>query len=424
MELEKPPLFLDYREFLVFVALLLFLLIMRLGFLYSEYQEFITKPFFYTYADVVHEYPKEGQYGSYKILKLQTQEHLTLYLSTRDYAYKNKRVRIQIFPQKEMGFIDYLQGFFIKGYVKERLEQPSTPIKKQIQEAITSQHQNPMIEAFYQAIYLATPLPRTLRTKVANLGVSHLIALSGLHLSLLSSVLFFLFLLPYRILQRHYFPYRNAFVDIGMVVLILLGSYTYFVDMPPSLLRSYAMLVVGWIALLLGFKLVSFEFLASVTLILLILFPKLIASLALWFSIAGVFYIFLMQQRMQTIQNKLLLFSVFPVGVYLFMLPLTHLFFDTTSPYQLSSPLTSIVFSLLYPLSIGLHLVGQGDLFDGYLIGFFNLSDQVSYQMPLTWEIFALFALLSIASIWSRLSFFTLIVVAFLYTLLLYLPLS
>ncbi|MEA2027773.1 MAG: ComEC/Rec2 family competence protein, partial [Campylobacterota bacterium] len=64
MELEKPPLFLDYRELLVFVAVMLVILALRLGFIYSEYREFITKPFFFTTAKVLHQYPKEGKYGS------------------------------------------------------------------------------------------------------------------------------------------------------------------------------------------------------------------------------------------------------------------------------------------------------------------------------------------------------------------------
>jgi competence protein ComEC len=423
MELEKPPLFLDYRELLVFMALMLFIIILRLGFLYSEYREFINKPFFFTYAQVFHEYPKEGKYGSYKLLKLHTQEGLMLYLSARDQNFYNAKVRIQIFPTNKITFPKYLSGFFIKGYLKEVNYSNNNVLKDRLKKSIETQHTHPEIKEFYTAIYLATPLSREFRQKVATLGISHLIALSGLHLTILSSVIFFIVWLPYHALQKRYFPYRHAYVDIGLLVLIALGFYTYFVGLPPSLVRSYAMLVIGWIALIMGFRLLSFEFLLVVVLALLALFPKLIFSLALWFSISGVFYIYLIDHYTQTIQSKTIRVILFPIAIYLFMLPITHLFFDTTSLMQLTSPLSSIIFTLFYPLSIGLHLIEQGGLLDSILISFFALNSESSYPMPLDTSLFLAYFTLSIASIWNWIAFTLLIAATLLYTLMLYIPL-
>lgn len=423
MELEKPPLFLDYRELLVFVALMLFIITLRLGFLHSQYQEFIAKPFFFTYATVLHQYPKEGKYGPYKLLKLHTQEALTLYLSARDQNFQNAKVRIQIFPTDKIGFQEYLSGFFIKGYIKEVIYPDLNTLKNTLKKSITSQHNNPEIREFYNAIYLATPLSREFRDKVATLGISHLIALSGLHLTILSSVIFFLVWLLYYPMQKRHFPYRNSYIDIGLVVLVALGFYTYFVGMPPSLVRSYAMLVIGWLALIMGFRLLSFEFLLVVVLALLALFPKLIVSLALWFSITGVFYIYLIEYYTQNIKSKTVKTILFPIGIYLFMLPITHLFFDTTALVQLSSPLSSIVFTFFYPFSIFLHLIGIGGVLDSWLIEFFALGTHKSYAISLPISLFISYLLLSIASIWSQTTFVVLVAMMLLYTFMLYIPL-
>jgi len=423
MELEKPPLFLDYRELLVFVVVMFVLIALRISVLHSEYREFISKPFFFTHAKVLHQYPKEGQYGTYKLLKLHTQEGLTLYLSTRNQDFSNANLRIQIFPTQKIGFAEYLSGFFIKGYIKEVKYSNINVLKDVLTKSIKVQHTHPDIKEFYLAIYLATPLSREFRQKVATLGVSHLIALSGLHLSILSSVVFFILWLLYHPLQRHYFPYRNAFIDIGLVVLIALGVYTYFVGMPPSLVRSYAMLVLAWIALIVGFELLSFEFLLVVVLLLLALFPKLIVSLSLWFSIAGVFSIYLIDHYTRSIKSKMLKVLLFPIGIYLLMLPLTHLFFDTTSPVQLGSPLLSLFFTFFYPISMALHLIGWGGAMDDVLIKLFELGSESSYTMLLGWEVFLPYLILAFVSIWSRLSFYVLVLISTLYALVLYIPL-
>ncbi|MEA2028640.1 MAG: ComEC/Rec2 family competence protein [Campylobacterota bacterium] len=399
------------------------ILALRLGFIYSEYREFITKPFFFTTAKVLHQYPKEGKYGSYKLLKLHTQEGLTLYLSARDQDFSNAKVRIQIFPTQKIGYQEYLNGFFIKGYLKEVTYLKSNTFKEKLKHNIKAQHTHHEMIEFYHAIYLATPLSREFRQKVATLGVSHLIALSGLHLTILSSVIFFILWLLYHPLQKRYFPYRHAFIDIGLMVLLALGFYTYFVGMPPSLVRSYAMLVIGWIALVMGFRLLSFEFLLVVVLALLALFPKLIVSLALWFSISGVFYIYLIDHYTQAIQSKVVKTILFPIGIYLFMLPITHLFFDTTALVQLSSPLTSILFTFFYPFSIGLHLIGQGGLLDSMLLNFFALGSEESYGILLDISLFVGYLVLSIASIWSRIAFAILVAMVLLYATMLYIPL-
>ena len=158
--------------------------------------------------------------------------------------------------------------------------------------------------------------------------------------------------------------------------MMILGIYVWFVDFPPSLLRSYAMVFVGWGVLLLGMELLSFTFLASVFLLLCFIFPSLLVSLSFWLSVAGVFYIFLLLQYTKHWNKWLITFIVIPVGIFLLMLPIVHAIFGVTSIYQLLSPLLSLLFVPFYPLVMVLHIVGWGDVFDGVLLGLFSLPQE------------------------------------------------
>ena len=94
--------------------------------------------------------------------------------------------------------------------------------------------------------------------------------------------------------QQRWFSYRFMLLDLGVLTLGILGYYLWFVDFPPSLLRSYTMLLIAWMMLLMGMELISFEFLGFVLMLLAALFPELTMSVGFWFSASGVFYIYLL----------------------------------------------------------------------------------------------------------------------------------
>jgi len=278
-------------------------------------------------------------------------------------------------------------------------------------EKIASQHENSQIVDFYQAIFLATPLQKELRKQVSILGVSHLIALSGFHLGILWGVLFFIFRPLYRLVQQSHFPYRFDLIDVGFFTLLLLGWYVWFVDSPASLLRSYTMMVMGWVAMIFGVELLTFTFLATMIMILLLLFPKMLLSLAFWFSVLGVFYIFLLVERFKSL-NKLLMMLLISFGIFVLMLPIVHIIFPTTSTFQLYSPFLSLAFTPFYPLSILAHLIGFGGVFDGFLLALFGLESE-SLNLKLDMVSGVGYLILSFGAIWSRWMFYSLFVVAF-----------
>jgi len=414
MQLEKPKLFPERKSFMLAMGVLIILLLIRFFFSYQAYQNFIAKPFYYTYSEVLIAYEKSKNGKRYTVLKLKSEEGFIFYTTThRKEDFNHKRLRLQIFPNESIKFTDYLGTFYVKSKIKHQ-EQLLLVFKDTLQNGVASQHKSEDLKYFYNAIFFATSLATGLREQIAKLGVSHLVALSGFHLGILWGLVYGSLLLLYRPVQQKFFPYRHALFDVGLVAMILLGLYVWFVDFPPSLVRSYAMVLVGWGVLLLGMELLSFTFLMTILLILVVLFPSLLISLSFWLSVAGVFYIFLLLQYTKDFNAKVISFIFIPFGIFILMLPVVHGVFGITSGYQLFSPLLSILFVPFYPLVMVLHLLGLGDLFDAQLLWLFSLPPQgVENLLPL-WFVLG-YVGLSLIAIWYRRVFYVVFGLAVLY---------
>ena len=412
--MEKPELFSNRKEFLYFSLVLLILLSVHLSFKFYHYQQFISKPFYYTYAKVITSYSKTKNRKTYQVLKLYSEEGFRFYTTThRKESFNHKRLRLQIFPNETVGFTDYLGTFYVKSKIKNQ-EKIAPSLKDKLVEYIANQHDDTALQSFYNAIFFATPLQRSLREKISMLGVSHLVALSGFHLGILWGLIYGVFLLIYRPFQQKYFPYRQALFDVGLIVIVILGMYVWFVDFPPSLVRSYAMVFLGWIVLLSGIKLLSFTFLTTILLLLVVIFPSLLVSLSFWFSVAGVFYIFVLLQYTQKFSSWVVSLVIIPLGIFILMLPIVHMLFGLTSIYQLLSPLLSVLFIIFYPLVMGLHLLGIGGVLDSVLLWLFSLPQNGVETLLSPWVVLG-YIIVSLGAIWYRKMFYLLLGIATVY---------
>ncbi len=421
MTFEKPKLFTTPREFFWVMAALLLVIVFRLGWDYRAYRTFVRLPFYYAHATVVHAYPKIRNGRQYTVLKMRSDAGKTLYTTTtRKTDLQDAYLYLQLFPSARITFGDYLGGMYCKSRIK-RIAPPQPTLRMRLGAWIAQQHHDPAMQALYRAIFLASPIPKTLRTRIASLGVSHLVALSGFHLGILWAVLYGALVLGYRPIQQRYFPYRYALRDVGGVVMLLLGYYLWLTGSPPSLLRSYTMVLLGWGVVLMGIELVSFAMLVTIALLLIALFPPLVVSLGFWLSIAGVFYIFLTTSYCQDADTYLVSLVCIPWGIFLLMQPLVHGVFGLTTPWQLLSPLLSVAFILFYPLSFVLHLIGQGHVLDGSLMYLFDLpKTHTEHLLPL-WSIF-LYIILSLAATRKRWIFYLLLAAAGGYMVYLFVP--
>ncbi len=409
--MEKPALFESRREFGYFVLIAAVLLAVHLGWHYMQYREFTAKPFFFTHADVLLSYTKQKEHRSYQVLKLRTDKGLQLYTTThRQTSLQGKRIRIELFPDERIGFWDFLGTFYVKSRIRKVDDMPDT-LQTKLGYVVRAQHRDPMLQALYGALFFAEPIPKELREKVSLLGVSHLIALSGFHLGILWFLVYEGLLMLYRPLQQRFFPYRFALMDVGLVTLAVLGVYLYITGMPPSLVRAYAMVTTGWLVLLFGVELVSFYFLAAVLTLLVVIFPALLVSLGFWFSVAGVFYIFLLLHYAKMMPAWAITLLVIPVGIFVLMLPVVHTVFPVTATSQLLSPLLSLLFIPFYPAAMLLHLIGAGELFDTalqHLLTWGTLA--TDHQLPVWAGV--VYLLFSLAAVRYRYAFYLLLGIA------------
>ncbi len=167
------------------------------------------------------------------------------------------------------------------------------------------------------------------------------------------------------------------------------------------------MMVVGYVLYDRGIKVISMQTLLITLLLLLALWPTLLFSMGFWLSISGVFYIFLFLKYFDDLKRWQMGLGI-AIWVYLMMLPLSLYLFET---FSLAHPL-SIIWTLLflpfYMLSLGLHVIGFGGLFDSFFVYVLGLLKAKDVSISLT--VLALHVSLSLFAIFFKsaliLSFF------------------
>ncbi len=382
--LSKPLLIEGRREGALFLAAALFVFALSPAWRFYDYTRFVAQSKVIADADVLLHYTKTKKGRTYDVLKLQSGE-ATFYTTARRPLPQNlrgERVKVVYFPGR-VSFFDYLQTPYMPSRIVKTL--PGKSWRMALYEKIAAQHDEPWMKELYGALFLALPISKGLRERVTLLGVNHLLALSGFHMGLLWALLYGALSLLYKPLQNRFFPWRHRLLDVGATTLLLLGGYLLLAGTPPSLLRAYAMLLVGWLALLFGVELLSFSFLAVCAVALAALFPGLLFSIGFWLSVAGVFFIYLFLHWAQGWPSWALFLGL-NLWVYLAMLPVVHAIFPTFSLWQLASPLLTMLFTLFYPLAMGLHLLGLGGALDGWvmaLLAWPSATDAVEVATPL-----------------------------------------
>jgi len=384
--IEPLPLIKSKKEWFYLTIILFIIFIINLSYLYYQYNIFKSNEIFNTNATVINIYSKP----QYQILKLQNNQ-LTFYTS---YSNKNKLqtndiVDISIITNK-ITFINYLKGFYALSFNIYKTSHHFT-LLEQLQAFVSHQHKNPNITQIYNALFFAIPVNQNIKTFSNKYGISHLLAISGFHLSVLSFIFYWILYFLYKPIANRYFPYRNIKFDILKIVIILLFGYIVLLGFIPSLIRSFYMFIFGIFLLRSNIKVISYTTLLLVLISLIAFFPKLLFSLSLWFSIIGVFYIFLFLQYFKHI-NQIIQFFLFNIWIYLAINPIIHLFFPTISTLQLYSPIFTILFTLFYPLELILHIISYGNLLDYILEILLNTTTTTKeFQTPLVFGLYYIF---------------------------------
>ncbi|MEA3513708.1 MAG: ComEC/Rec2 family competence protein [Campylobacterota bacterium] len=392
--MEKLPLF-KVQEKKYFYSFIFLVFLINIYFQYQNYKTFIKDEVFKTDATIINIYQKEKYY----VLKLKSSNFVAFTPSyTANIYKKNDTINIYLITTN-ITFLEYLKGFYTKSFNIVKIKNQNNS-KLYIKNFIKNQHTNVDMSSLYQALFLAIPVSSDLREVFSNYGISHLIAISGFHLGIISFVLYFLLHIIYNPIHKKYIPYRNKRFDIMIVVTFLLFEYLILIDTVPSFLRAFIMFLFALFLLRNNIKLVSFETLLIVVLTIIALFPKLLFSLSLWFSVAGVFYIFLFIKYFNNINRYIQIF-IFNFWIYFALNPIIHYFFTTTSYEQLISPILTILFTIFYPLVAILHILNIGWLFDDMLITIMSIKiDSFDIATPLWF--FTLYLFISFLSIFYK----------------------
>ncbi|WQW72156.1 ComEC/Rec2 family competence protein [Helicobacter pylori] len=359
------------KEYLLCGVVLSLLLAINLYLEYLNYQKLdFSKPTSLN-AQILLQYPKTKDQKTYFVLKLQS-KNMIFYTTIKE-PLKNLQYRHAHFfgRIKSCSFLESLKSCFFQTYSFSLTRKHN--FKSHARHFIDSVHSNALVGNLYRALFIGDSLNKDLRDRANALGINHLLAISGFHLGILSASVYFLFSLFYTPLQKRYFPYRNAFYDIGVLVWVFLLGYLLLLDFLPSFFRAFLMGLLGFLACFFGVRLLSFKLLVLACCIAIALLPKLLFSVGFLLSVCGVWYIFLFLKHTQAFfkTSSFLARSFQAISlsalVFLNMLIVVHAFFPMFSPYQLFSIPLGLIFIVFFPLSLFLHAVGLGSLLDHIL---------------------------------------------------------
>ncbi|WQR80511.1 ComEC/Rec2 family competence protein [Helicobacter pylori] len=359
------------KEYLWCGVVLSLLLVLNLYLEYLNYQKLdFSKPTSLN-AQILLQYPKTKDQKTYFVLKLQSKG--MIFYTTIKEPLKNLQYRhAQFFGRiKSCSFLESLKSCFFQTYSFSLTRKHN--FKSHVRHFIDSAHSSALVGNLYRALFIGDSLNKDLRDRANALGINHLLAISGFHLGILSVSVYFLFSLFYTPLQKRYFPYRNAFYDIGVLVWVFLLGYLLLLDFLPSFFRAFLMGLLGFLACFFGVRILSFKLLVLACCIAIALLPKLLFSVGFLLSVCGVWYIFLFLKHTQIFFKTSSFFKrsfqaiSLSVLVFLNMLIIAHAFFPMFSPYQLFSIPLGLIFIVFFPLSLFLHAVGLGSLLDHIL---------------------------------------------------------
>lgn len=393
-------LFASKKQIWLFFCIAILILCVNIGYEFYKFLAFKEKNFKFIEARVELSYPKTNkQNRTYFVAKLKS-EDFTIYTTTKE-EIRTNAVRIGIVTKK-ISFTSYLQRrFYAPSFKPTPIYAPPT-LSGLLSSAVKSQHESPKLGELYSALYLATPIGKELRQDVVNWGIGHLVAISGYHLGLIFAILFFIFRLLTKPFYERY-PYKNSTLEISLVIFAFLTFYLVLLDFTPSFLRSYLMSIFAFLLLTRGLRIFEVGNLLCTAAVAVAFMPQLVFSIGFYLSCLGVYFILLYARyfgkkedlkRPWRIAAHILGFEVF---IYSAMNVPVFYFFHSASLFQLFVIPLSYLFAFFYPLSIALHLVGCGGLFDEFLLRVIPLASEQG-QIHISLSQFVLFNLLLVAA--------------------------
>lgn len=393
--------------------ILLIVFLINVSIEYKKYEDLINEEIYESQVNILNIYDKKD----YQVLKLKADNFIFYTSLDKEINLEKLDILNIVFITKNITFIDYLKGFYSKTIYFDKLNRDEN-FKDKIISKIDLNHQDKMISELFQALFLAIPISSDLRDICTNYGISHLIALSGFHIAVISFVIYWLLYFPYIYFHKKYFPFRNKKFDLLVFCISVLFSYLFFVGIVPSLLRALIMLLLSVILLRNNIKIFTFGTLLYTVLLIISFIPSFLFSLGFWFSVIAVFYIILYMKYFFHM-NKYFSFVFFNFWMFLIFNPIVHFYFPQTSYEQFLSPIITVFFTIFYPFEIIAHIFDFAIYFDDYLKVFLEYKMNV-FEVFTPFYFFVIYLIFSLASTINKKAFLFLNILMILFNIYLF----
>lgn len=193
-------------------------------------------------------------------------------------------------------------------------------IKYQIREGVSNYYKsnlNKLSFQFVNSMFLGFQGEDEIFTEFKDLGLSHVLAISGLHLSIIIGFLDYLGI---------YFKLNKRIYSIFIILILIF--YGYIIDFPVSLIRALVMYTISTIAIYTNNIRDKINDLILAALICLILNPFQIYSAGFYLSFISIFSITYIHKNMKRIFSNIPEIILISFSIQIGMLPLVLYFFN------------------------------------------------------------------------------------------------
>lgn len=184
-------LFNSKKELLLFFIVAFTIFGLNLSYEFYKFKDFKTLKFRYVDAVVEQSYLKTKNDKTYRVLKLKNDD-FSFYTTTKkeNELKRYDNIKLGVITDK-ITFKEYIKkSFYLKSFNIKKL-QNSPNFKNNLINFISNQHENDKIKELYSTLYLATPISKELRNDVTKWGIAHVVSISGFHLGIIFTTIFF-----------------------------------------------------------------------------------------------------------------------------------------------------------------------------------------------------------------------------------------
>lgn len=294
-------------------------------------------PFDHLYGKLF--YKEDGRYSGYFFIEKLKQEDKFIFLELRE--IKSEKI--------EKNFIaKYLNEVF------ERAEENFSPSVKNMNSVLLLGENN---------------LSRKMKEKIRYLGLSHIFAMSGFHITIIFGIFYFI---CFRIFKKK--------IIIEIVSLIFLSLYYLGVKESPSFTRAYIMLVVYIMGKILYEKISVEKALIVSAVISIFIKPNVIFSLSFqlsYLAMIAIIYLYPLVKKINIKKYKVLDYLLFTLSIQIFLIPIQVFYFNSLPFLSIFINILILPFASFYILINFLHL-----FLENFYLGFIlSLLVELSYQV-------------------------------------------